>query len=253
MIASVNEFFVPIAKSSSQSSSLMENINVSVNCTTPRLYIDCIVTSNDTSLVHFPPEVDMSGTELTNAVSISLLFSRAISILVYTFNNTNAETAKALADAINPSIEAGFDASFTFNSTGTHDNYVNVTYTGSGITNLVNYIDWLMNECLISDLDGFSLAFVSMTNELNAAILVSAVKESGNFNRVYSLGTRYSTNIQVGAGDHKIDLLDLLGVNSLSPSPCALTQEFYVSTVISDSEPGLASPPSQLKGWYISL
>jgi len=117
---------------------------------------------------------------------------------------------------------------------------------------------------LISDLDGFSLAFVSMTNELNAAILVSAVKESGKFNWVYSLGTRYSTNIQVGAGDHKIDLLDLLGVNSLSPSPYTLTQEFYVSTVMLaiisnetvsyvSSEPGLASPPSQLKGWYISL
>lgn len=259
----VNEKSVPMVNAADdQPSFFMEGVNVSVNCTTAKLYINCMVTSNDTSLVHFPPEIDMSRTELTNAVSVSLIFSRAISVLIYAFNNTDIGTARALADAVKASIEAGFDTSFTFNSTGTYDSYVNVTYIGSGKTDLTSYMDWLMDKCLISDLGGFSLTFIPMTSELNASILVSAVKESGSFDWMYSVGIGYSTNMQVGSGDHKIDFLDLLNVNSISPSPYALTQGFYTSVVMLavvsnetvsyvSSEPGLISPPDQLKGWYI--
>ena len=119
-----------------------------------------------------------------------------------------------------------------------------------------------MNKCLISDLNGFSLAFIPMTNEPNAFILVSAVKESGGFDWIYYVGIDYSTNIQIGTGEHKIDFLDLLNVNSLAPSTYALMNGLYTSTatlsILSNetvsyvsSEPRLVSPPGQLRGWYI--
>lgn len=241
-----------------------ENISVAVNCTSAELSISSIVLGNAT-FVHFPTEIDIGRAELTNVILIGVGFSRQGSVLLFIFNNTDTTTATSLANAVKDSIEPAFETSFTWNSTGiTEDNYVNVTYTGSGESDLPGYLNWLMGKCLAPDLGGFTLTFIPMSNEMGALILVSAYKESGSFDWVYSMGVVYSTSIPVGAGEHKIDFLDLLNVESLAPSLYASYEDWISSTVsltiISNetvsyvsSEPGLANLPEQLKGWYINL
>lgn len=243
------------------SSEFMESINVSVNCTTADVYTYSMVMCGDTSLVHFPAGIDMNRVELESATATVLSFSTMQSFLIYVFNTTNLNTARSLADAVKPSIETGFDTSFTFSSIGTGEGYVNVTYTGPGKTSLPNYVGWLMQRCLASDMGGFSLTFVSMVNKINAVVFVNAYKQSGGFDWMYSMGTSYSTSIPTGTGNHKIDILDLLNVNSLAPSSYAYSEDMYTSmvmlTISSNTpvsyvscEPGLMSPQTgQLKGW----
>jgi len=243
-----------------------ESIGVFVNCTSAELSISSMVMGNAT-FVHFPPEIDMNRAELTNVILVSVGFSRQGSGLLFLFNNnTDATTARSLADAVKDSIELAFETSFTWESTEiTEDNYVNVTYTGSEKNDLPGYLNWLMGECLAPDLGGFTLTFIPMSNEISAVVLVSAYKESGGFDWVYSMGVIYYESIPVGAGEHKIDFLDLLNVESLAPSEYASYEEWaglamVTLTIVSNetvsyvsSEPGLANPlTGQLKGWYVN-
>jgi hypothetical protein len=79
------------------------------------------------------------------------------------------------------------------------------------------------------------------------------------------MGVIYYESIPVGAGEHKIDFLDLLNVESLAPSEYASYEEWaglamVTLTIVSNetvsyvsSEPGLANPlTGQLKGWYVN-
>jgi len=242
-----------------------ELVEVIVNCTSAEVGVSSAVIGN-TTFVHFPPGIDMSRTELTNVILISVGFSRVGSGLFFLFdNNTDTTTATSLANSVKDSIETAFETSFTWLSTSlTEDNYVNVTYTGSGKSDLPSYLNSLMEKCLAPDLGSFTLTFIPMSNEASAYILVSTFKESEDFDWMYSMGVSYSTNIPVGAGEHKIDLLNLLNVESLTPSPQASSNGWVTSmvtlTIVSNetvsyksSEPGLANPMAgQLRGWYVN-
>ncbi|MDI9619287.1 MAG: hypothetical protein QFX33_00480 [Candidatus Nezhaarchaeota archaeon] len=245
-------------------SAILESVSATVNCTSSQLGVVSMVGSTDQSLVHFPPGLNVNRAELTNAVSMMVGFSRQASWLVFIFNNTDAATARSLADAVKPSVEAAFDASFTWSSMGPiEEGYVNVTYTGLGKGNLLTYASWLMDRCLAPDLGGFTSTFLPMIGEASAFIQVGASKESGGFNWVTLMAVGYYTNIPVGAGQHKIDFLDLLNVQSLEPSRYASLGGWYSSTVTLvvasnepveyvSSEPSLASPPSSLYGWHVN-
>lgn len=244
---------------------IAEGISAVVNCTSAELSISSMVYSGNASLVHFPPQVDMSRAELTNAISIIVGFSRLGSGLVFLFNNTDTATAESLANAVKGSIETAFEVSFTLNSSGiVEDGYVNVTYVGPGKSDLPGYLGQLMERCLAPDLGGFTLTFIPVSGETNAYVWVGASKENGGLDWIYSMGVGYSTSIPVGAGPHKIDFLDLLNVESLEPSTYASYEGWYSSMVtlviVSNetvsyvaSEPETANPSQmRLRGWYVN-
>jgi hypothetical protein len=242
----------------------MEIVDISVNCTTANLLIICGVISNNVTLVHFPAGIDMNATELKNATEVTVGFSTEDSFLWIVFNNTEVGGAEKYANAtVETYFEPVFGCSFTHNSTSVEDTYVNVTFTGNAVANLTEYTEWLMTECLASDLAGFSLAFTPITNETGAYTLVGAQKESGGFNWINAMGVMYPTTILTGTGSHTIDVLDLLNVESLAPSPYALVQTgmgpFYASIVdlkiygtvsFLDCEPERVPYPG-MRGWYI--
>lgn len=243
-----------------------EAIIVSVNCTTASVSVISWVMSNKTELVHFPSEINMNATEWENVTVVVVGLSTDDSFLFYIFNNTSEDYAESLANVLTNQFNTVFGTSFSHNSTYMSNGYVNVTYTGDGVANLTQYTEGLMQDCLASDLGGFSLTFVPMTNETDAYTIVGAIKKSGDFNWTYAMGVRYSTSIQAGTNSHTIDILDLLNVEFLTPSSYALTSipaypfPVYMSlvslTITSDTsvtfvscEPGQASPP--MKGWYV--
>lgn len=246
---------------SDDSQELLETINVNVNCTTATVITNSMITSSNTSLIHAPPGLDINETKLENTTTIGIEVSTMQSLLVYVFNNTDTTTARTITDNTTSSIADAFNiTSFTWNSTGTSNTYVNITYTGPGKDNLTAYTEWLIPKCLASNLEGFSSTFLPMTSKSTASIGVSASKESGSFNWTYSMMTQYSTNIPTGSDNHLIDILHLLNVSSLSPSPYANTGSVYASMVnlqvLSNEtvsyvscQPGLVNPPAQLKGW----
>lgn len=244
---------------------IAEGISAVVNCTSAELSISSVVYSGNSSLIHFPPQVDMNRAELTNVISIIVGFSRVGSGLVFLFNNTDTATAESLANAVKGSMETAFEVSFTLNSTGiVEDGYVNVTYIGSGKSDLPGYLGQLMEKCLAPDLGGFTLTFIPVSDETNAYVLVGASKENGGFDWIYSMGVGYSTSMPVGTGAHKIDFLDLLNVGSLEPSTYASYEDWFSSMVtlviVSNetvsyltSEPETADPSQmRLRGWYVN-
>jgi len=241
---------------------LREIVNVDVNCTTAKVSVVCGVISNNTVLVHFPAEINMNITELLNATEVMVGFSTEDSFLWIVFNNTEVGGAEKYANVtVETYFEPVFGRGYTYNSTSVEDTYVNVTFTGSAVANLTEYTEWLMTECLTSDLEGFSLTFIPMTNETGAYTLIGAMKESGGFDWMYAMGVMYHTTIPDGPGEHTIDVLDLLDVESLAPSPYSFYFPAYMSMVMLtinsnetvtfvSCEPGQASPPA--RGWYIS-
>jgi hypothetical protein len=101
-----------------------------------------------------------------------------------------------------------------------------------------------------------------MTFEPGAQTAVLSVKNSGTFDWTNSMITGYMTSFAPDSGDHLVDILDLLDVSELAPSPYAAEVEIgYASQVLlivsSDSsvtyvssEPDLAMPPA--RGWFLN-
>lgn len=244
-----------------------EIVMVDVNCTKASMLVASGVMSNNTELVHFPAEINMNAAEWENVTQVMVGFSTADSFLFYIFNNTSEDNAESIANTLTNQLNTVFGTSFGHNSTYQSNGYVNVTYAGVDVANLTQYTEWLMQDCLASDLGGFSLTFIPMTKETSAYTVIMAQKESGGFNWTYVMGVMYYTSITEGTGEHTIDILDLLNVESLAPSNYSLTSipeypyPIYVSivmlNVISDTSvtfvscrPDQASPPN--RGWYIS-
>jgi len=242
----------------------IEIVDIYVNCTTANVSVISGVVSNNTKLVHFPADIYMNATELNNATEVRVGFSTEDSFLWIIFNNTEVGGAEKYANAmVETYFEPVFRRFFKHNSTSVEDTYVNVTFTGIAVANLTEYTEWLMTECLASDLGGFSLTFIPMTYEIDAYTLIGAQKESGGFNWTYAMGVIYPTTIPTGAGSHTIDVLGLLDVESLAPSPYAFVQTgmgaFYASIVdlriygtvsFLDCKPERVPYPG-MRGWYI--
>ncbi|MEM2676938.1 MAG: hypothetical protein QXJ77_03425 [Candidatus Bathyarchaeia archaeon] len=245
----------------------VEIAEVSVNCTTAEVMVVCGVMSTDATLVHFPAEIKMNTTELENVTQITLVASTSGSILCFVFNNTEAAGAEKYANVTVKTFELYFGLGFSHNSTKTFNSYVNVTFTGNGVGNLTEFTQSLMRDCLISDLGGFSLTFIPLTKEVGACVLLEALKESGGFEWEYGMGVAYSTVFPDGSGEHTVDVLDLLNVESLAPSEYALIiaipDNFYSSMVKLDilsntsvtfvsCVPNQTTIPKTTRGWYIN-
>jgi len=238
---------------------LNENIMVDVFCDTATGYVLSSVQSDNASKVHFPSGVDMNDPDLENVTGIALSFSTLSSTLGYVFNNTDSATARSIADAFTTDMSTAFSTSFTYSSTGINDSVVTVAYTAAGKGNLTEYTEGLMSQCLISGIEGFSLALLPTTSKPGATTMVSAIRWGSTW--LYSMQTKYDISIPTGPGSHTIDVLDLLDVSSLAPSPYA--PRFMGSYMMSavniaihgtetvtyiSSEPGLAGGMFE-RGW----
>jgi hypothetical protein len=258
----MNPARIPQVKAFDGLSQLSENVMVVVNCTEGSVTIGSGLTSSNASLMHFPSEVDLNDTDLMNVTMIGVMFSTAQSSLMYLFNGTDPTTAKLIADGFLDSMSSAFSTDFVWFSTGTTDSVTNVTYTGPGKLNLAEYVEWLMSQCLVSDLEGFSLTFVPMSHEPGAYTAVAVMKDAGSFDWTCLMMTGYVTTITAGSGDHVVDVLDLLDVGSLAPSNYATVPEMGYSSVVTvmiasdspvdyvSSEPGTTTDPAE-RGWYI--
>jgi len=210
-----------------------ESIMISVDCTNANVSCQNIIMSYNETLVHFPSGVNLADPTLEDVIVITLTFSTSISILIFEFNNTDEGTAVSIANSKLASIETAFDTDFTFVSSGPSGTYVNVTYSGLGKSDLAIYANWLRPQCLKSDLEGFSSALAPMAQETNSIFSIFAEKESGTFDWGYSMMAAYFASIPTGSGSHTIDVLDLLNVGSLAPSPyAAMAGGGYASTVM---------------------
>jgi hypothetical protein len=197
-----------------------------------------------------------------DVTTIAVTFSTGHSFLVYLFNNTDATTARSIADGFTTSISSAFSTSFVWYSTGTSDSVVNVTYTGAGKLDLPLYVGGLVSQCLAADLEGFSLTFEPMSHAVTAYTTVAAVKDAGGFDWTCYMMTGCTGGIASGSDGHLVDVLDLLEVDALAPSNYAAVSETGYSsqvllTVSSDSpvgyvtsQPGTTTNPAE-RGWFL--
>jgi hypothetical protein len=127
---------------------------------------------------------------------------------------------------------------------------------------LALYVEGLVSQCLASDLEGFSLTFEPMSHELGAYTAVAAMKDAGSFDWTGYMMTGYMTTITAGSDSHLVNVLDLLDVDSLTPSKYATAPEMgYSSQVMvmisSDtpvgyvtSQPETVTNPAE-RGWFL--
>lgn len=244
------------------SSTLAETATVYVNCTTSQVTVNSMISSQNTSLIHFPNAITMTDPNLTNVTTLLVTFSTGQSSLIFTFNNTDTSSARTQADAVASGVGSAFQTTFSWVSTGVSSGQSNVTYSGSGKSNLTQYTESLMNSDLMSSLGGISSTFLPMTLNSNALMAMTASKDSGAFDWTYTMIVSYPTNIPNGSGNHQINVLALLDVTSIAPSPYAysssgsiysseifayITSNDTVSYVL--SQPALGTPPARC--WYL--
>lgn len=202
----------------------------------------------------------MNSVSLANATSVLVIFTSNISLLYYQFNGTTGANARMITDALTPSVSTSCQTSFPWNSTAEGSAYTNVTYVGPGKQNLKQHTESLMSQCLASDLAGFLLVFPNVTEGSDATAQIAATKTSGGSNWTYSMGASYASNVS-SLNPHTMDILDMLRVSAIAPSPNALSTGFYFSTVavtalsntpetFLSSQPGNASSPLQ-RGWLM--
>jgi len=239
---------------------LQEVVVAAVDCRNARANTTSIVMSRNATLVHFPSNINMSDSNVVNVTMLGLSFSTGQSLLMYLFNNTDTVTARSKADAMNSTVGTAFQTSFLWHSTGASGTQTNVTYVGPGKANISKYTEQLMPDCLISGIGGFAATFPHMTKKTTASIGVSAIKNSGGLNWLYSMTAMYQTSIAPGSGNHIIYLLDLLNVSSLAPSQYSRPDEPNETPTVSlfitsdqtltyvSCQPGEANPPTQRLG-----
>lgn len=281
--ASVLTFILAIAYSApvraSDSSIVTEKIRFEVYCGSATVEVaEFSVLTDNYTLIHFPSEADMSDSHLENATAVYVMGSTIGTFLGYTFENVTLEEARANADAVTPSMSAAFDVSFTWFSNYTYDSAVQILYNATGQSNLTSFAEWLTSTCVAEDVDGFSNVLPSLVTQLwaspenrpNLMVFVFAGKEAGSFNWLmngigFPSGGRPYLSIPPGSNSHTIDVLSLLGVSALSPSPYSFytigETEFSMSQIDLDitseglisfayCEPPLAPTPGE-KGWSL--
>jgi len=238
-----------------------ESATVNINCTSSHVIIISTVSSINASLVHFPSGVDMSKANLVNITMLLLTFTNNASTLMYQFNNTQGSSARAIADEETVTLASAFETTFAWESTEESSGKANVTYSGPGKQNLTQFTEYLAAQCLASDLGGFSLTFLPFSHESDALTAVAAAKSSGELNWMYEMAASYTTSIVTGSGNHFIDVLGLLKLDSVAPSPYASFGGYYQSSialiVTSDTTVSFVScQPANTsnllqRGWYI--
>lgn len=239
----------------------VEMVMITVDCQSASVLTMLNIHSENDTLIRFPSPVDLNDTNLEDAVIVGVMSSADSSLLTYQFEGISETQAETNAAAITPSIMSAVDVSFEHESTDTVGAEVHVNYTGPGQSDMPSFVSSMVSECVGAEVDGFSDAILSLATQTTAsALMLSAYKESGGFNWSIGIGAMCSSMIPTGSGPHTINVLTLLGVSSLTPSPLSFSTAlgFYQSIVlltISDTalsfdscEPDETTDPSQ-RGW----
>lgn len=250
----------------SASTNFTEQAAVVVNCSSATLVTSIALMSLNETFVHCPSGVNMMDTNFELCTSVLVLASPKWSALIYVFNTTDETVARGYADAITPSISGAFSLSFSFYSIGLTSSETNVTYTAPAITNVLSYYtNTLKPSCLKSDLAGFSSAIPNLLNVLpsNSYVGITAQKNSGSYAWEYTFFAGYQ-NMQIPTGSgYTINVLNLLGAASLSPSQYAYTGVYYNSiasvtiqanttvSFVSCTPASISTPFSPTRGWYV--
>ncbi len=251
-------------------SMFMEMVMIYVDCNNASVFTIVSVGSDNYTMTHFPSPTNLNDTHLENATTVAVLSSSDSSTLTYEFEDITETEAETNAAAVTPSLSTAFDISFTYNSTATVDTEVHVNYTGPGKPDMESYVNSMVSDCVDPSVDGFSDAITSLAAQAVTPYLgVTATKESGGFNwTMYGIALMSNSTIPTGSDSHTVDILDLLGVSSLTPSSYSLntTLGYYQSTIWlnfdSDTsidfvscEPPLKEDPYNLteRGWAYML
>lgn len=207
------------------------------------IYVDCnnasvmtmvSVGSDNDTLIHFPSSVDLKDIHLENAVAVSVMSSSDSSILMYSFENISETEAETNADAVTPSISSAVGVSFAHSTTETVNTEVHVNYTGPGQSDMASFVNSMLSECVYPDVNGLADAIPSLaTQTTTSALTLSASRESPSYDWLIGIGAMSLSTIPTGSNSHTIDVLALLGVSSLAPSPYSYnaTQDYYLSIV----------------------
>jgi hypothetical protein len=245
---------------------LIEQALVTVNCSEATLTtVISLMATNDT-LIHYPSGVNMIDPNFLLCESIFVSAAPMGSSLVYIFNTTNIADATTYANAITPSVSTAFGLSFTYYGAGPSDGGTNVTYVAPalGISVLSYYNSVLNPSCLKPDLAGFSNAIPNLLNlhPSQSYAGISAHKTSGIYDWQYIFFAGYfNIAIPTGAG-YTLNILNLIGATSLTPSSYASVYAYYMSTVAVYVEPWTTATfvscnPANIsmqymtRGWYV--
>ncbi len=237
-----------------------ENIWIDFFCVNGTLDVECLIHSIYPELVHFPSEVDMSDSRLQKCISMVATFNGTTSNLTYTFNETSSVEARTYADAITQSMNLAVGLTFDWQHTSS-DSLVVVSYAAPGVSDMASFTDSLRSKCLKSDIGGFSNVLVDMVTKSPQSTVYLEARGPG-FEWGYSFKVAYTTKVQPGEDSHTIDVLNLIGVSELAPSPYCLDPYLgYISSISVDvyspwnatfisCEPPEASYDE--RGWWIS-
>jgi len=256
---------IPLVIGANNSSEVTETIMLNVMCSQATMSASLTILCDNYSLIHFPSEVNMFDPHLESGVEVmvgrtpTLVGGSFVTLLSYWFDNISPEEARANADAMISSMSSAFEVSFTWMSTNTSDTTVAVAYTATGPSDLTDFAELLASTCFAEDVAGVSNALSLMPA---FTIGIVAYKDAGSFNWVTSItAAMLGASIPVGSDSHTIDVLDILGVQSLAPSPYsyddnvgAYTSRVMLTITSSDPlsfvscQPPLASEPNE-KGW----
>lgn len=256
---------IPLVIGANNSSEVTELITLNVMCSQATMSASLAILCDNYSLIHFPSEVNMFDPHLESSVEVmvgrspTLVGGSFVTFLNYGFDNISPEEARTNADTMISSMSSAFEVSFIWMDTNTSDTTVAVAYTATGPSDLTDFAELLASTCFAEDVAGFSNA-LSLMPAFTVGIV--AYKDAGSFNWVTSItAAKIGTSIPVGSDSHTIDVLDILGVLSLAPSPYSYDDNVgaYASRVMltitsSDPlsfvscQPPLASEPNE-KGW----
>ncbi len=242
---------------------LSETISVQIDCETAKVYISCALLSGNFSILCFPEDFDLTDSNLANAISVVLSASEKGAGLVFIYTGISSSEAKSRADAMIPQANAAFDLTFSHFLTNTTGSMVQVHYVAEAPLNMKSYVGLLVSKCLAPGVEGFSevIPKIAEYNNVTISLAVGRSMPSRPWETVeLSAGAIFDTS--TGTGSHTFNILQLIGVNSLAPSPYAKVKpaNYYFSIVhvsvdssnplsLEAYQPSLQSTNPTKRGW----
>jgi len=211
---------------------LSESVSIAVDCQKGTVDVsssEYVFPVNDTTPMHTPSGVNVTSIDPENVDEVTLTFSTSNSTLEIKGARINASNARTIGDPVATMMSTGFQTNFTYDYTSIFGQFVNYRAAGKG--NLPQFMQSLMSWCFVSDLNGFSPTFVQIAGEPGAYITVHTFFSS-NYDWGFSVKCSYETGMSTGSGGHIVDVLNLVGVDSLAPSNySAYYSNLYLTTI----------------------
>ncbi len=243
---------------------LDEYISISIYGEDAQIRIYCDLFSSNLSILSFPEDFNLNDSNLANATSIRLSVSKNGGSLSFTYSGISIEEAKKRADAMISQANAAFNLSFNYyTSMNVTEDMVLVEYIAEKQLNMKNYVISLISKCLAPETGGLSevVPKIAELGDPNVDLMAEKWQGSPPIWQI-ELSTMTLIDIPTGTGSHTIDILRLLGVSELAPSPYAKVEaeNYYSSSVeisisspaslfLENYQPNLQSSNPTERGW----